>query len=87
MSYFSTDKKQVAILEYRQYSRDPLSLPLEYTVTSLGPDRRHSKLTQSGSRPVSICHGVSNGFDLGEFVPDEKIKVGWESHGKNKGKG
>lgn len=74
------------MLEYQQYSRDAQSFPLEYTVTSLGPDRRQSKLTRSGSRPVSICHGVmKDGFDLGEFLPDENIILGWGSLRKNKG--
>lgn len=75
-------------MEYQIYSRDALSLPLKYTVTSLGPDRRHSKLIQSGSRPVSLCHGVMNDvLDFDGSLPDEKFQLGWRSLGKNKGQG
>ena len=76
------------MIEYQQYSRDALSLPLKYTVTSLGPDRRHSKLIQSGSRPVSLCHGVMNDIlDFGDSLPDRKAQFGWRSLGKNEGQG
>ena len=85
---FSSDKKPVAMMEYQQYSRDALSLPLKYTVTSLGPDRRHSKLIKSGSRPVSLCHGVMNDvLDFDGSHPDEKFQLGWRSLGENKGHG
>ena len=76
------------MLEYKQYSQDTLSLPFEYTVTSLGPDRRQSQLALSGSRPVSICHGVmKDALDLGEFRSEGKVEFGWGSTGKNKGQG
>ena len=74
------------MIEYQQHYRDALSLPLKYTVTSLGPDRRHLKLAQSSSRPVSVCHGVMKyGFDLDEFLPNKNISFGWGSLGYNKG--
>ena len=74
------------MIEYQQNYRDALSLPLKYTVTSLGPDRRHPKLAQSGSRPVSVCHGIMKyGVDLGEFLPNKNVSFGWGSLGDNKG--
>ena len=74
------------MIEYQQYFRNSRFLPLKYTVTSLGPDRRHSKLTQSGSRPVSVCHGIMKyGIDLDEFLPNKNVSFGWGSVGNNKG--
>ena len=52
------------------------SIPVTYTVTSLGPERSNPQLVNAGVRPVPVCHGsMKSSVNIGSALSSENLSL------------